>query len=148
MLKSRSTSFAVSSCNKFTIFVLIYMIMEQAQRTLEESQRMTLIRRTYQRAIVLPTHHVEQLWRDYESFENSVSRALVELVSDFSVNGRVMVELQHVVIFFIKTPIRSDNFLYKSSDQKSSTGNKLFATLPGTLLVKKLTYQAKMIYSV
>lgn len=52
---------------------------KQAQSTLEESQRMTTIRKTYQRAIVMPTHHVEQLWRDYENFENSVSRALVEL---------------------------------------------------------------------
>lgn len=40
---------------------------------------MTTIRKTYQRAIVMPTHHVEQLWRDYENFENSVSRALVDL---------------------------------------------------------------------
>lgn len=55
-----------------------YKTMEQAQTTLEESQRMTAIRKTYQRAIVMPTHHVEQLWRDYENFENSVSRALVE----------------------------------------------------------------------
>lgn len=53
--------------------------MEQAQTTLEESQRMTTIRKIYQRAIVMPTHHVEQIWRDYENFENSVSRALVEL---------------------------------------------------------------------
>lgn len=51
----------------------------QAQTTLEESQRMTAIRKAYQRAIVTPTHHVEQLWKDYENFENSVSRALVRL---------------------------------------------------------------------
>nr|XP_010327460.1 cleavage stimulation factor subunit 77 isoform X2 [Solanum lycopersicum] len=43
----------------------------------EESQRMTSVRKIYQRAIVTPTHHVEQLWRDYENFENSISRALV-----------------------------------------------------------------------
>lgn len=51
--------------------------MLQAQTTQEESQRMTAVRKVYQRAIVTPTHHVEQLWRDYENFENSVSRALV-----------------------------------------------------------------------
>lgn len=63
----------------FLVYVLsAYMTMEQAQTTMEESQRMTAIRKTYQRAIVMPTHHVEQLWRDYENFENSVSRALVE----------------------------------------------------------------------
>lgn len=38
---------------------------------------MTAMRKVYQRAIVTPTHHVEQLWKDYENFENSVSRALV-----------------------------------------------------------------------
>lgn len=63
---------------------LAYLKSLPAQRTLEESQRMTLIRKTYQRAIVLPTHHVEQLWRDYEGFENSVSRALAKgLLSEY-----------------------------------------------------------------
>lgn len=55
-----------------------YLKSVPAQTTLEESQRMTTIRKTYQRAIVMPTHHVEQLWRDYENFENSVSRALAK----------------------------------------------------------------------
>lgn len=50
----------------------------------EESQRMTSVRKVYQKAIVTPTHHVEQLWRDYENFENSVSRALAKgLVSEY-----------------------------------------------------------------
>ncbi|KAI3965632.1 hypothetical protein MKX01_010589 [Papaver californicum] len=50
----------------------------------EESDRMTSIRKLYQKAIVTPTHHVEQLWRDYENFENSVSRALAKgLVSEY-----------------------------------------------------------------
>lgn len=44
----------------------------------EESHRMTSVRKAYQRAIVTPTHHVEQLWKDYENFENSVSRALAK----------------------------------------------------------------------
>lgn len=44
----------------------------------EESQRMTNVRKAYQKAILIPTHHVEQLWKDYESFENSVSRALAK----------------------------------------------------------------------
>ncbi|GAY32407.1 hypothetical protein CUMW_002210 [Citrus unshiu] len=47
----------------------------------EESQRMIAIRKAYQRAVVTPTHHVEQLWKDYENFENSVSRQLVSLMS-------------------------------------------------------------------
>ncbi|CAA7389064.1 unnamed protein product [Spirodela intermedia] len=50
----------------------------------EESQRMTSVRKVYQRAIVTPTHHVEQLWKDYESFENSVSRPLAKgLLSEY-----------------------------------------------------------------
>eukprot|EP00252_Welwitschia_mirabilis_P003377 TRINITY_DN13455_c0_g1_i2.p1 TRINITY_DN13455_c0_g1~~TRINITY_DN13455_c0_g1_i2.p1 ORF type:complete len:421 (+),score=95.39 TRINITY_DN13455_c0_g1_i2:408-1670(+) len=44
----------------------------------EESLRMTAVRKAYQRAILIPTHHIEQLWKDYESFENSVSRALAK----------------------------------------------------------------------
>ncbi|XAR59526.1 hypothetical protein NMG60_11015388 [Bertholletia excelsa] len=55
-----------------------------AQNTQEESQRMTAVRKAYQKAIVTPTHHVEQLWKDYENFENSVSRALAKgLLSEY-----------------------------------------------------------------
>ncbi|VFQ65806.1 unnamed protein product [Cuscuta campestris] len=50
----------------------------------DESQRMTAVRKAYQRAIVTPTHHVEQLWRDYENFENTISRALAKgLISEY-----------------------------------------------------------------
>ncbi|KAJ4830006.1 Cleavage stimulation factor subunit 77 [Turnera subulata] len=50
----------------------------------EESQRMTAVRKTYQKAIVTPTHHVEQLWKEYENFENSVSRQLAKgLLSEY-----------------------------------------------------------------
>lgn len=38
---------------------------------------MTTVRKVYQKAILVPTNHVEQLWKDYENFENSVSRTLV-----------------------------------------------------------------------
>lgn len=47
----------------------------------EESHRMTTVRKVYQKAILVPTNHVEQLWKDYENFENSVSRTLVIVVS-------------------------------------------------------------------
>lgn len=53
------------------------MMILQALNAQEESQRMTAVRKAYQKAIVTPTHHVEQLWKDYENFENSVSRQLV-----------------------------------------------------------------------
>uniref|UniRef100_A0A2P2JZW6 Cleavage stimulation factor subunit 77 isoform X1 n=2 Tax=Rhizophora mucronata TaxID=61149 RepID=A0A2P2JZW6_RHIMU len=50
----------------------------------EESQRMTAVRKAYQKAIITPTHHVEQIWKDYENFENSVSRQLAKgLLSEY-----------------------------------------------------------------
>ncbi|RDX83332.1 Cleavage stimulation factor subunit 77, partial [Mucuna pruriens] len=50
----------------------------------EESHRMTNMRKVYQKAIVTPTHHIEQLWKDYENFENSVSRQLAKgLISEY-----------------------------------------------------------------
>ncbi|XP_027357835.1 cleavage stimulation factor subunit 77 isoform X2 [Abrus precatorius] len=50
----------------------------------EESHRMTAVRKVYQKAIVTPTHHIEQLWKDYENFENSVSRQLAKgLISEY-----------------------------------------------------------------
>ncbi|XP_030952136.1 cleavage stimulation factor subunit 77-like [Quercus lobata] len=55
-----------------------------AQNTQEESQRMTAVRKVYQKAIITPTHHIEQLWKDYENFENSVSRQLAKgLLSEY-----------------------------------------------------------------
>ncbi|CAN1754343.1 Cleavage stimulation factor subunit 77 [Linum perenne] len=54
------------------------------QQPQEESQRMTALRKIYQRAIVTPIHHVEQLWREYEIFENSVNRQLAKgLISEY-----------------------------------------------------------------
>lgn len=44
----------------------------------EESARMTAVRRVYQRAILVPMHMVELMWKDYEAFENSLSRPLAK----------------------------------------------------------------------
>ncbi|KAH0469186.1 hypothetical protein IEQ34_002418 [Dendrobium chrysotoxum] len=50
----------------------------------EESQRMISVRKIYQKAIVTPNHHIEQLWKDYENFENSINRALAKgLLSEY-----------------------------------------------------------------
>ncbi|KAG0447766.1 hypothetical protein HPP92_028180 [Vanilla planifolia] len=36
------------------------------------------------KAIVTPTHHIEQLWKEYENFENSINRALAKgLLSEY-----------------------------------------------------------------
>lgn len=65
---------------QFTLLLVSFSMLNvitQAQNTQEESQRMTAVRKVYQKAIVTPTHHIEQIWKDYENFENSVSRQLV-----------------------------------------------------------------------
>ncbi|KAL1224078.1 Cleavage stimulation factor subunit 77 [Cardamine amara subsp. amara] len=50
----------------------------------EDSQRKIDLRKVYQRAILTPTHHVEQLWKEYENFENSVNRQLAKgLVNEY-----------------------------------------------------------------
>ncbi|KAG2594864.1 cleavage stimulation factor subunit 77-like [Panicum virgatum] len=50
----------------------------------EESHRMTTVRKVYQKAILVPTNRVEQLWKEYENFENSVSRTLAKgLLSEY-----------------------------------------------------------------
>ncbi|CAH2037100.1 unnamed protein product [Thlaspi arvense] len=50
----------------------------------EDLQRKIAVRKVYQRAILTPTHHVEQLWKDYENFENSVNRQLAKgLVNEY-----------------------------------------------------------------
>lgn len=50
----------------------------------EETHRMTVVRKVYQRAIITPTHHIEQLWKDYDSFESSVSQKLAKgLISEY-----------------------------------------------------------------
>lgn len=62
-----------------TSFMLFILRRVQASNAQEESLRMIAVRKAYQKAIVNPTHHIEQLWKDYENFENSVSRQLVTL---------------------------------------------------------------------
>ncbi|XP_057519299.1 cleavage stimulation factor subunit 77 isoform X2 [Amaranthus tricolor] len=55
-----------------------------ARTTQDETQRIIAVRKAYQKAIITPNHHVEQLWKDYENFENSVSRVLAKgLVSEY-----------------------------------------------------------------
>ncbi|XP_021733243.1 cleavage stimulation factor subunit 77-like isoform X3 [Chenopodium quinoa] len=55
-----------------------------ARSAQDETHRMTAVRKAYQKAIITPTHNVEQLWKEYENFENSVSRVLAKgLISEF-----------------------------------------------------------------
>ncbi|KAI9103161.1 hypothetical protein DFS34DRAFT_354924 [Phlyctochytrium arcticum] len=40
----------------------------------EEQQRMDSLRRAYQRAIWIPLNNIEQLWKDYDTFENGLNK--------------------------------------------------------------------------
>lgn len=59
----------------------------QALNPYEDSQRKIDLRKVYQRAILTPTHHVEQLWKDYENFENTVSRQMVNFFKSLKLCG-------------------------------------------------------------
>ncbi|WIA36938.1 hypothetical protein OEZ86_008179 [Tetradesmus obliquus] len=41
----------------------------------EESSKVAALRRTYQRAIVVPTHSLELIWKNYEAFEQQTAAA-------------------------------------------------------------------------
>ncbi|GAA6062293.1 hypothetical protein JCM10212_004381 [Sporobolomyces blumeae] len=42
--------------------------------TWEEQQKMDQLRKAYQRAVQIPVNNVEQIWQDYNAFENGVSK--------------------------------------------------------------------------
>ncbi|CAN8104785.1 unnamed protein product [Discula destructiva] len=42
----------------------------------ESKKKMDLLRRVYQRAIAVPTKNLNNLWREYEQFENSIDKKL------------------------------------------------------------------------
>ncbi|QDZ18599.1 Suf domain-containing protein [Chloropicon primus] len=46
----------------------------------EESSKLVAIRRAFQRAVTIPTHSLESLWREYEKFENGVNRQLAKQI--------------------------------------------------------------------
>ena len=43
--------------------------------TWEAQQKMDKLRQTYQRAVCIPLLNIEQIWRDYDAFENNLNRA-------------------------------------------------------------------------
>jgi cleavage stimulation factor subunit 3 len=44
----------------------------------QEQQRMDLQRKVYQRAACIPMSNLEEIWKDYDNFENSLNRITVE----------------------------------------------------------------------
>jgi cleavage stimulation factor subunit 3 len=51
---------------------------ERTNTQLEESQKMDSLRRLYQRAIEIPMHNVEAIWREYDQFENGLNKQLAK----------------------------------------------------------------------
>ncbi|EEB08439.1 mRNA cleavage and polyadenylation specificity factor complex subunit Rna14 [Schizosaccharomyces japonicus yFS275] len=73
-----------------------------ANSTWEQQQKLDSIRRVYQRAIATPLLNVEKLWRDYDTFENSINRATARKFlaekSPLYMNARTaMRELSHML---------------------------------------------------
>ncbi|KAF9898213.1 mRNA 3'-end-processing protein rna14, partial [Lobosporangium transversale] len=44
------------------------------QNTWEEQQKMDAMRRVYQKAVCIPLNNIENIWRDYDSFENGLNK--------------------------------------------------------------------------
>ena len=47
----------------------------EATTSWEQQQRTDHMRKIYQRAVVVPMHNLEQLWKDYDQFEQTASKA-------------------------------------------------------------------------
>src|SRR4051812_11930772 len=54
-------------------------ISEQGTTSWEIQQQQDAIRSVYQRAVVIPLANVEQLWREYDQFENKLNKVTVSL---------------------------------------------------------------------
>ncbi len=57
-------------------------ISSEAVGSYAENQRITAVRRVYQRGCVNPMINIEQLWRDYSKYEEVRVKACVILVQD------------------------------------------------------------------
>ena len=49
---------------------VVYVCCREAVGSYAENQRITAVRRVYQRGTVTPMHSVEQLWKEYCIYEN------------------------------------------------------------------------------
>ncbi|KAJ1961748.1 mRNA 3'-end-processing protein rna14, partial [Dispira parvispora] len=53
---------------------LAYLKKQQPQSQWEEQQKIEGLRAAYHRAIVVPMDHLEQIWKEYDAFENGINR--------------------------------------------------------------------------
>lgn len=61
-----------AQCNRRT-----HLFHDQVHNPLEEGHRMDALRKTYHRAICIPLDGIEQIWKDYDTFENTLNRITV-----------------------------------------------------------------------
>ena len=47
-----------------------------------ESMRMSAVRRAYKRSVIVPTHCVDALWREFETFESAIDKKLARQLSE------------------------------------------------------------------
>lgn len=50
------------------------------------------VRRTYQRAIAVPLSNVEQIWREYDAYENGLNRVTVSFETRFVVESLLTID--------------------------------------------------------
>mmetsp|Transcript_5450 Transcript_5450/g.7210 ORF Transcript_5450/g.7210 Transcript_5450/m.7210 type:complete len:693 (+) Transcript_5450:163-2241(+) len=69
--------FAISSRKLWKDYIAFLGTM-RAETQYEAGQRMTALRKTYQKAVATPIHGVEELWREYQQFENQLGKATAD----------------------------------------------------------------------
>lgn len=57
---------------------LTFLKAEKATNPFEEGNKMTAIRKLFQRATENPMHNLEAIWKDYDQFENNLSKILAK----------------------------------------------------------------------
>lgn len=57
----------------------VSLICVQAIGGWQEQQKMDALRKAYQKAVCIPLNNIEQLWKDYDSFEHQMSKMTVSL---------------------------------------------------------------------
>ncbi|KAJ1977132.1 mRNA 3'-end-processing protein rna14, partial [Dimargaris xerosporica] len=53
---------------------LAFLASQEPQSQWEEQRKLDQLRATYQRAIMVPTDQLLQIWKDYDTFENTTNR--------------------------------------------------------------------------
>ncbi len=58
--------------------LLSFWKSEKTSNSFEEGNKMTAIRKLYQRAIENPMHSLDAIWKEYDQFENNLNKLLAK----------------------------------------------------------------------